>query len=234
MDDMALDQLLASSRLNGESKLAISVPGNSFLNFFEEDSTCGSSPTMLVKRFFSLPDNYKVPETEASRPTTLMLRNIPSKFDQDSLLAALSDRGYTACNHFDFLYLPIDLRTQKNLGYAFVNFLTPDLADQFKLDLSNVRLKQESPKLLEVGVAKLQGFKENCDLFSTSAAVATMAAKYQPTVFCLTLGCMVPLSVYLNAPSLITPVPEDAIFEDDSSLFLINRLMTAWSVLGEH
>ena len=233
MDDTALDQLLPARRFN-DDRLVISVPGNSFVNFFEEDSTTGSSPSMLVKRFFSLPDNYKVPETESSRPTTLMLRNIPSKFDQDSLLAALSDRGYTACNHFDFLYLPIDLRTQKNLGYAFVNFLTPGIADQFKLHLSNVKLKQESPKLLEVGIAKLQGFKENCDLFSTSAAVATMAAKYQPTVFCLSLGCMVPLSVYLNAPSLISPVTEDVDFEDDSSLFLINRLMTAWSVLGEH
>ncbi|KAF5738294.1 RNA-binding protein putative isoform 1 [Tripterygium wilfordii] len=54
--------------------------------------------------------------------TTLMIKNIPNKYTSKMLLAAIDE------NHkgtYDFLYLPIDFKNKCNVGYAFINMLTP-------------------------------------------------------------------------------------------------------------
>jgi hypothetical protein len=58
-----------------------------------------------------------------SERTTVMLRNLPNNYTRAMLLDLLESKGFASvCN---FLYLPIDFKTQAALGYAFV-----DLADQ--------------------------------------------------------------------------------------------------------
>ncbi len=158
--------------LNSEDHIVLSVAERSFVNFYEQILANEPFDDMVIKKFLTMPDGYKLPETESTPLTTLMLRNIPSKFDQESLINALQERGFSACTHFDFIYLPIDLRTRKNLGYAFINLKTCLIADEFAKRLSNVKLRAQSEKLLQIGHAKLQGFKQNCDLFATSASVA--------------------------------------------------------------
>lgn len=52
------------------------------------------------------------------------------------------------------MYLP---RSEKNLGYAFVNFNTPQLAQAFKRDFHHKKLKSlTSRKVLEITYARLQ------------------------------------------------------------------------------
>ncbi|XP_050231301.1 protein MEI2-like 5 isoform X2 [Mercurialis annua] len=54
--------------------------------------------------------------------TTLMIKNIPNKYTSKMLLAAIDE------NHkgsYDFLYLPIDFKNKCNVGYAFINMLSP-------------------------------------------------------------------------------------------------------------
>ncbi|RZB51528.1 Protein MEI2-like 2 isoform E [Glycine soja] len=54
--------------------------------------------------------------------TTLMIKNIPNKYTSKMLLAAIDE------NHqgtYDFLYLPIDFKNKCNVGYAFINMVSP-------------------------------------------------------------------------------------------------------------
>lgn len=66
-----------------------------------------------------MPDLEKSSAKDDSR-TTLMLKNLPSCFTRDSLIATLESK--CLAGHYDFLYLPIDFLSGAALGYAFVNF----------------------------------------------------------------------------------------------------------------
>ncbi|KAE7996292.1 hypothetical protein FH972_001025 [Carpinus fangiana] len=72
------------------------------------------------KKQFQL-DLDKIKSGEDTR-TTLMIKNIPNKYTSKMLLAAIDE------NHrgtYDFLYLPIDFKNKCNVGYAFINMLSP-------------------------------------------------------------------------------------------------------------
>jgi hypothetical protein len=54
--------------------------------------------------------------------TTVMLKNIPNKYNQAQLMALVEEEeGFKGT--IDFLYLPVDFRTRCNLGYSFINFI---------------------------------------------------------------------------------------------------------------
>lgn len=61
--------------------------------------------------------------------TTVMLRNLPNNYTRVKLLQLIDDEGFA--RQYDFCYLPMDFKSHASLGYAFVNLLTPELAQQF-------------------------------------------------------------------------------------------------------
>merc|ERR1719401_3231054 len=63
-------------------------------------------------------------------PTTVMMKNIPDNYTRDLLLDIMDAAGFQA--DYDVVSLPIDLKTEKLLGNAFVNFTTHEQAEKFK------------------------------------------------------------------------------------------------------
>eukprot|EP00930_Biecheleria_cincta_P029756 TRINITY_DN20665_c0_g2_i2.p1 TRINITY_DN20665_c0_g2~~TRINITY_DN20665_c0_g2_i2.p1 ORF type:complete len:510 (-),score=94.08 TRINITY_DN20665_c0_g2_i2:536-2002(-) len=61
--------------------------------------------------------------------TTVMLRNLPNNYTRAMLLKMLDDEGFAGV--YNFLYLPIDFKTQACLGYAFVNLVDPSQVVNF-------------------------------------------------------------------------------------------------------
>ena len=51
-----------------------------------------------------------------------MLKNIPVKFSQKTMLE-LIDLKFNGS--YDYFYLPMDLKTQGSVGFAFINFVHP-------------------------------------------------------------------------------------------------------------
>jgi hypothetical protein len=107
-------------------------------------------------------DSFIIPALRSSSDdgsdiTTVMLRNIPNKYTRAGLLVALTDQGFdpATCNN---LYLPMDLESGCNLGYAFLNFVTHGHALEFKGRFDGCRLPSSgSRKVCSVVWANKQG-----------------------------------------------------------------------------
>lgn len=62
--------------------------------------------------------------------TTVMMRNIPKEYSRTTVLEILDGQGFNGC--YDFIYLPIDFRSNISFGYAFINFVTSEEAERFR------------------------------------------------------------------------------------------------------
>lgn len=113
--------------------------------------------------------------------TTFMIRNIPNKYTRDMILEDISERGFHA--KFNFFYLPIDFRHRCNVGYAFINLISEEVAEEFAKKFNGTKLTQiKSSKVCAVAPAKVQGQLRNADQYRHST-VMSMQEKYQPVFF---------------------------------------------------
>ncbi|XP_071735827.1 protein MEI2-like 2 [Rutidosis leptorrhynchoides] len=87
--------------------------------------------------------------------TTLMIKNIPNKYTSKMLLAAIDE------NHsgtYDFLYLPIDFKNKCNVGYAFINMLSPMHIIPFYQEFNGKKWEKfNSEKVASLAYARIQG-----------------------------------------------------------------------------
>jgi RNA recognition motif-containing protein len=112
--------------------------------------------------------------------TTLMIRNIPNKYNQ-SMMLDLLNRSYAG--QYDFFYLPIDFKNKCNLGYAFVNFKCAKQTAMFYKEFHNQRWEEfNSRKVCEVTYARVQGKEAMVEHFKNSRFPCENE-EYLPLVF---------------------------------------------------
>ena len=125
--------------------------------------------------------------------TTVMIRNIPRKCSQRMLMSDITCLGFG--DKVDFVYLPTDISSAKNLGYAFVNFKSSESANEFrgrfhKKHLSSLRGSRAG---LSVTFAVIQGLEANVENVLKNASVHRIRnPEYLPLILSKELGRLVP------------------------------------------
>ncbi|XP_008784396.2 protein MEI2-like 2 [Phoenix dactylifera] len=87
--------------------------------------------------------------------TTLMIKNIPNKYTSKMLLATI-DESHKGT--YDFLYLPIDFKNKCNVGYAFINMVSPSHIISFYQAFNGKKWEKfNSEKVASLAYARIQG-----------------------------------------------------------------------------
>ncbi|GAQ81819.1 Protein Mei2 [Klebsormidium nitens] len=110
----------------------------------------GGSGTMVQYQL----DLEKILRGEEPR-TTLMIKNIPNKYTQKMLLAAIDEHHKGT---YDFFYLPIDFKNKCNVGYAFINLVSPEKIVPFCEHFNGKKWEKfNSEKVASLAYARIQG-----------------------------------------------------------------------------
>merc|ERR1719210_2128457 len=131
------------------------------------------------------PENLEAHATEGVANgvpvTTMMLRNIPNKYAQNTLLQEINNLGFAGS--YDFFYLPMDVHNRSNVGYAFINFEAPKDAERFRYCFSDHRFQRfHSRKIGSVCTAHVQGLDANLRHFENRAVTQARNDQYRPIV----------------------------------------------------
>jgi hypothetical protein len=90
--------------------------------------------------------------------TTLLIRNIPNKYQVKSFAEEIDNCGFKG--KYDLLYLPIDYSNGANLGFAFINLIDPmHILSFYECFRGKKWRKYNSSKICELAYAKIQGKK---------------------------------------------------------------------------
>lgn len=112
--------------------------------------------------------------------TTLMVKNIPNKYDQEMLLVAVNK---SHLGSYDFFYLPIDFKNKCNVGYAFINFVDPRKIPSFYNEFNNKKWEKfNSEKVCQISYARIQGKISMIDHFKNSSLMFE-DPKCRPLIF---------------------------------------------------
>ncbi|KAL0222852.1 hypothetical protein P9112_002242 [Eukaryota sp. TZLM1-RC] len=179
-----------SSTVPAKSSLLSTVGGDSVSDL---DSSLGQNDDMMFKRkpmtfrrnsdrsntdiIFDL-NLDKIKSGEEVR-CTLMIKNIPNKYQTSMLLSAINQNH---AGSFNFFYLPIDFKNLCNYGYAFINFRNPKFIIPFYEEFNGRRWEHfNSTKLCELKFARLQGLSALFTHFKNSSLLSE-GNKYRPLV----------------------------------------------------
>ncbi|VVB12634.1 unnamed protein product [Arabis nemorensis] len=112
--------------------------------------------------------------------TTLMIKNIPNKYTAKMLLAAIDEKNRGT---YDFLYLPIDFKNKCNVGYAFINMVSPKFIIALYEAFNGKKWdKFNSEKVASLAYARIQGKTALIAHFQNSSLL-NEDRRCQPIVF---------------------------------------------------
>ena len=125
--------------------------------------------------------NLEAVASGKDRRTTLMIKNIPNAFSRETILANI-DR---CCrNKYDFFYLPIDQKTNCNLGYGYINMIDLDSVCTMYREFHGKRWSNtRSVKVCTICYGRLQSGNENLVEYCSDWSVMTSDEKYHPLFF---------------------------------------------------
>jgi hypothetical protein len=145
--DYKLDGMIGDADILHEDMLAMGPDGTG-------QGNSQVSPRLLAQREIALNGGG------LSNCTTAMVRNIPFKYTQRKLVREINSMGFLGS--YDFLYLPMDPRSHANRGFAFINLISPEIAEDFYKKFHGQQLRHFcADKPIAVLPADLQGFEEN-------------------------------------------------------------------------
>lgn len=143
--------------------------------------------------------------------TTVMIRNMPNDYTRDMLLEFVDSKGFVGT--YDFAYLPIDFQTHVGLGYAFVNFVSVELAELcFKTCEGFRNWNVPSEKVCTVDWSSpTQGLAAHVERYRNSTVMHdTLPDEWKPVLF--ERGVRVafpPPTKLIKAPKVRAHVPVD-------------------------
>ncbi|KAJ4495677.1 hypothetical protein C8J55DRAFT_483705 [Lentinula edodes] len=86
--------------------------------------------------------------------TTVMLRNIPTHMKLNNIQALLWQSSY---RKIDFLHVPKNYRTNRNVGYCFVNFINVEFLLMFLQENRGKTWLNSAPNVIEAVYSNCQG-----------------------------------------------------------------------------
>merc|ERR1712217_739093 len=93
--------------------------------------------------------------------------NIPADFSRSAVLDVLRSEGFA--DQIAFLYVPMNLRSKGNFGYAFVDFDSEKIAERCKEKLDGFTgWGEPSEKALEVAWSETQGLHNHVQRYRDS------------------------------------------------------------------
>lgn len=115
--------------------------------------------------------------------TTVMLRNIPADHSRNMVMDMLRSSGFA--DRVSFMYLPMNLRSSGNFGYAFVDFDSTEVAKQCKENLNGfIGWSEPSEKVLEVAWSDAQGLDSHIQRYRDSPIMhESLDDEYKPAIF---------------------------------------------------
>lgn len=120
----------------------------------------------------------------AACATTVMIRNIARTASQVDFIEALDYSGFA--NTYDFAYLPFRAVRCRNLGFAFVNFKTAQIAQSFyeQWHRSNTFMHRgKKSRHVTISTAFVQGKAENIRLIEESCRANKESVEHRPVAF---------------------------------------------------
>jgi hypothetical protein len=116
--------------------------------------------------------------------TTVMMKDVPLKYTQRKLIREINSLGFMGL--YDFLYLPMDSRTHANRGFAFINMVSVEAAEEFHKKLHGQFLRHFSTNAenaISILPADLQGFEENALQYANTINQGKRTGHTKPAFF---------------------------------------------------
>ena len=153
-----------------DSKLFESFSGND--SSLENSSSINTSNSInSINSINQIKDNKKAEQNETEeinlnldinkvisledKRTTIMIKNIPNKFNKDLLLSIINQNFKGT---YDLFILPTDVNKYKNFGYAFINFTCSYYIPYFYYMFNGKMWSStNSKKVCELTYSKVQG-----------------------------------------------------------------------------
>jgi len=137
-------------------------------------------------------DGVRTPQNSSER-TTIMLRNLPNDYTREMLRELLDSEGFT--DRYDFIYLPVDFRRLTGLGYAFVNLVSRECAENAMERFQGFKKwKGWSMKVCDVSWScPLQGLAANIERYRNSSVMhPDVPDECKPVILALGTRCEFP------------------------------------------